>query len=130
MHRMRHMRRLHGPAAWLAALAMLLWTLAPAATRVLVAADSASWVPLCTADGVVQVQALPSGERIPNPAEHIAQADLPCSSLQGHASVLASAEWRAVVLSAAAALEPAPAAAPPPAARSWPASQARAPPLA
>jgi hypothetical protein len=130
MHRMRHMRRLHGPAAWLAALAMLLWTLAPAATRVLVAADSASWVPLCTADGVVQVQALPSGERIPNPAEHIAQADLPCCSLQGHASVLTSAEWQPALLAPAAVLAAWPGAALPTTARTWPAALARAPPPA
>lgn len=117
-------------AAWLAALAMLLLALAPVATRVLAAADTASWVPVCTANGVLQVQSLASGERIPNPAEYIAQADSPYCSLQGHASALVSAEWQPVLLAPSATTTARSLHAPPPAARTWPAGLARAPPVA
>ncbi len=77
-------------AAWLAALAMLLLALAPSVTRVLAYGDGASWVSVCTTGGLVQVQRLDSGEPIPNPAEHVAQAECPYCALQAHAQVLPS----------------------------------------
>ncbi len=117
-------------SAWLAALAMLMLALAPSVTRVLAAADAASWVPVCTADGLVQVQMLAGGERIPNPAEHIAQADCPYCALQGHAHVLASSAPALALPALPAAAQRAPDGVAFHGAAVWSTAQARAPPPA
>jgi len=117
-------------AAWLAALAMLLFALAPSVTRVLASADAASWVSVCTIDGLVQVQLLESGERIPNPAEHVAQADCPYCALQGHAQVLPSSLPRPALPAVQSGTLPPSDAVVHWGATPWPPAQARAPPRA
>lgn len=117
-------------AGWLAALAMLMLALAPALTRALASVDTASWVPVCTADGLVQVQLLEDGQRIPNPAEHVAQAECPYCALQAQVQVLPSSPLRLALPLRADGAAPPPAGALHRGASPWPPAQARAPPQA
>lgn len=121
---------LRNAAAWLAALSMLLFALAPSVTRVLASADAASWVPVCTAQGLVQVQLLENGERIPNPAEHVAQADCPYCALQAQLHWLPASPVSLALPPLPGAGLPLPEAAAQRGAPPWSAAQARAPPQA
>jgi hypothetical protein len=128
--RMRLTRIRHGAAAWCATLALLMLVAAPTLARLRSAADTASWVPVCTAQGLVQVQTLASGEKVPNPAEHIAADDSPYCRLHAHVPLLPSAERGVAVPLVRGAEVPTPAPALARAATPWPPAQARAPPAA
>lgn len=123
-------RRCRGLAGGLALLAVLMLALVPAMSRLQAVADPLAWVQVCTPGGLVLAQTQPSGEPMPNPADHIRLGDGASASLQAHAHVLpaAAVAWALPAVPGAAlpvAGQAAAAQAP-----LWRHAQARAPPRA
>ena len=79
-HRRVHRRTL---AAGMA-LALLLFAAAPTVWHALRAADAASWVQVCSKDGVVRAQYAPDGHDLPNPAQPVVPAVALHGALPGH----------------------------------------------
>jgi len=82
-------RTAHRFAAWLAMLAMLLGALAPTVAQAVVASQGGpGWVQVCSASGMVWVQAdAIDGDRIANASESMADASRHCPWCNLHGAV-------------------------------------------
>ncbi|WP_159603790.1 DUF2946 domain-containing protein [Hydrogenophaga sp. PBL-H3] len=122
-------------AAWLAMFAMVCSALAPTVAQAVVASQGgAGWVQVCSASGMVWVQAdtaqAADGETLVNASESMADASRHCPwcNLHGAAGLPpASSPQPALALPAQPPRAQAPGAKP---ATFWPAAPSRAPPLA
>ena len=131
---MRLSRTTHRFAAWLAMLAMLLGALAPTVAQAVVSAQGGpGWVQVCSASGMVWVQADAAGgdnAAMVDVGKSMADASRHCPWCNLHGAVgLPPANVQALVLAPRAAQPPEPfrSALPAP---PWPAAQSRAPPTA
>ena len=112
--------------AWLALLALVLGTLAPAvAQSMLAGSERAGWVQICSASGMAWVQLDANGDGAPQ-GNQAANGCTWCTAQVVGGLPPQPTAWRAVNLAAAA---PAPGFASAVLARSWAPAQSRAPPL-
>jgi hypothetical protein len=125
-------RTTHRFAAWLAMLAMLLGALAPTVAQAVVASQGGpGWVQVCSASGMVWVQAdAIDGDGIASASESMADASRHCPWCNLHGAVglpPAPAQQPALALRAELPAAPFRSALPAP---PWPTAQSRAPPQA